>query len=92
MNNVTPQQVKASLVVTPKPHLTHVRQNADGSFAIHDLEEHLRGVTRLSQGLALVFGGADWGTWQACGMTSRDIPLLSEVILVQSRIRQETED
>jgi hypothetical protein len=27
-----------------RPHLAHVRRNDDGSFALHDLEEHLRAV------------------------------------------------
>jgi hypothetical protein len=30
-----------------KPYLAHVRRNEDGSFAIHDLEEHLRAVADL---------------------------------------------
>ncbi len=25
-------------------HLAHVRRNNDGSYAVHDLEEHLRSV------------------------------------------------
>lgn len=45
-----------------KRYLAHVRQNADGSFVIHDLEEHLRGVARLSEEFASAFGSADWGT------------------------------
>lgn len=27
-----------------KPSLAHVRRNDDGSFAIHELEDHLRAV------------------------------------------------
>lgn len=45
-----------------KRYLAHVRQNADGSFFIHDLEEHLRGVARLSQEFASTFASADWGS------------------------------
>lgn len=30
-----------------KPSLAHVRRNDDGSFAIHELEEHLRAVGDL---------------------------------------------
>lgn len=30
-----------------KRYLAHVRQNDDGSFAIHDLEDHLRAVGDL---------------------------------------------
>lgn len=44
---------KARLTQTPhstepsgKRYLVHVRQDADGSFAIHDLGEHLRAVSR----------------------------------------------
>lgn len=44
-----------------KRYLAHVRQNADGSFLIHDLEEHLHGVARLSQEFASTFASADWG-------------------------------
>lgn len=41
--------------------LAHVRRNEDGSFAIHDLEEHLRAVSDLAGELASSFGHADWG-------------------------------
>lgn len=30
-------------------YLAHVRRNEDGSFAIHDLEEHLRAVEDLGE-------------------------------------------
>ncbi len=42
-------------------YLAHVRQTNDGSFVIHDLEEHLRAVADLSGAFASVFGHADWG-------------------------------
>lgn len=32
-----------------KWYLAHVRRNDDGSFAIHDLEEHLRAVDSQDQ-------------------------------------------
>jgi hypothetical protein len=34
-----------------KGYLAHVRRNDDGSFAVHDLEEHLRAVGLLSESL-----------------------------------------
>jgi CRISPR-associated endonuclease/helicase Cas3 len=41
--------------------LAHVRRNEDGSFEIHHLEEHLRGVAQLAGEFASTFGHADWG-------------------------------
>lgn len=32
-----------------KPALAHVRRNGDGSFAIHELEDHLRAVDSQNQ-------------------------------------------
>ena len=45
----------------PKHYLAHVRRSADGSFEIHHLEEHLRGVGDLAGEFASTFGYADWG-------------------------------
>ena len=42
-------------------YVAHVRQNKDGSFAIHNLEEHLRAVADLAGEFASTFGHADWG-------------------------------
>jgi len=42
-------------------YLAHVRQNDDGSFAIHELEEHLRAVGDLAGKFAAAFGHAEWG-------------------------------
>lgn len=42
-------------------YLAHVRRNEDGSFAIHDLEDHLRGVGDLAGEFASSFGHSDWG-------------------------------
>jgi CRISPR-associated endonuclease/helicase Cas3 len=42
-------------------YLAHVRQDEDGTFVIHDLEEHLRAVGDLAGEFASVFGNADWG-------------------------------
>ncbi|CUS33068.1 CRISPR-associated endonuclease Cas3'' [Candidatus Nitrospira nitrificans] len=44
-----------------KPALAHVRRNDDGSFAIHELEEHLRAVGDLAGEFASTFGHAEWG-------------------------------
>lgn len=44
--------------------LAHVRRNDDGSFAIHDLEDHLRAVGELAGEFASSFGHSDWG-WLA---------------------------
>lgn len=40
-----PEMVSHSLDEYLKPSLAHVRRNADRSFAIHGLEEHLRAIT-----------------------------------------------
>lgn len=45
----------------PKHFLAHVRQNEDGSFVIHELEEHLRAVGTLAGEFASSFGQSDWG-------------------------------
>jgi CRISPR-associated endonuclease/helicase Cas3 len=42
-------------------YLAHVRQGEDGSFVVHDLEEHLRSVGDLAAEFASTFGHADWG-------------------------------
>jgi len=44
-----------------KHYLAHVRQNEDGSFEIHHLEDHLRAVGDLAGEFASTFGYADWG-------------------------------
>jgi CRISPR-associated endonuclease/helicase Cas3 len=44
-----------------KPALAHVRRNDDGSFAVHELEDHLRAVGDLAGEFASSFGHSDWG-------------------------------
>ena len=44
-----------------KHYLAHVRRNEDGSFEIHQLEEHLRAVADLAGEFASTFGHSDWG-------------------------------
>ena len=77
-----------------KRYLTHVRQNADGSFVIHDLEEHLRGVARLSEEFASAFGSADWGSlvglWHDLGKYSLTLRRYSPRPSSQSDKRQRT--
>lgn len=46
MGAYNPTTVAAASV---KQYLAHVRRNEDGSFAIHDLEEHLRAVADLGE-------------------------------------------
>jgi len=41
--------------------IAHVRRNEDGSFVIHDLEDHLRAVAGLAGEFASTFGHAEWG-------------------------------
>lgn len=52
---------KPAGVVPVKQYLAHVRQDKDGSFVIHNLEEHLRAVADLAGEFALTFGHSDWG-------------------------------
>lgn len=56
--------------------LAHVRRNEDGSFAIHELEEHLRAVGDLAGEFASSFGCSDWGRlaglWHDLGKYSSD--------------------
>ncbi|OYT18227.1 MAG: CRISPR-associated endonuclease Cas3'', partial [Nitrospira sp. UW-LDO-01] len=42
-------------------YLAHVCRNDDGSFAIHDLEEHLCAVGDLAGEYASSFGASEWG-------------------------------
>ncbi len=52
---------KVSSPASAKQYLAHVRRNEDGSFAIHNLEEHLRAVAKGAEEFAAIFGGSDWG-------------------------------
>ena len=59
---------------TPR-YLAHVRCDGD-TFALHDLDEHLRGVGKLAEGYAQVFGSGDWaqvaGLWHDLGKYSAE--------------------
>ena len=54
-------------------YLAHVRCDGD-TFALHDLNEHLRGVGKLAEEYAQVFGSGDWarvaGLWHDLGKYS----------------------
>jgi len=45
--------------------LAHVRQ-LEGDWEIHELEEHLTGVARLTERFAAKFGSQDWGALAGC--------------------------
>jgi CRISPR-associated endonuclease/helicase Cas3 len=51
--------------------LAHVKPNEDGSWQIHELEEHLREVAKLAEKMATGFGSSDWaklaGLWHDLG-------------------------
>ena len=54
-------------------HLAHVRRD-NGTFVLHDLDEHLHGVGKLAEEYAQVFGSGDWarvaGLWHDLGKYS----------------------
>ena len=52
---------KPAGIVPAKRCLAHVRQDEDGSFVIHHLEEHLHAVAKDAGEFAASFGHADWG-------------------------------
>jgi CRISPR-associated endonuclease/helicase Cas3 len=69
-----------------KRYLAHVRRNDDGSFADHELEEHLRAVADLAGEFAPSFGHPDWGRlvglWHDLGKYSWDF---QSTMLVRTR-------
>jgi CRISPR-associated endonuclease/helicase Cas3 len=62
--------------VSEKRYLAHVRQDKDGSYVIHDLEEHLRAVAGLAASHASAMGSADWahlaGLWHDLGKYAKE--------------------
>lgn len=63
--------------IDTKPHfLAHVRQDKQGRFTVHNLEEHLSGVAALASEFASLFGNSDWahlaGLWHDLGKYSRE--------------------
>jgi CRISPR-associated endonuclease/helicase Cas3 len=58
------------------PAIAHVRQAEDGSFVVHDLEDHLRAVAELAARHASQMGSADWaqlaGLWHDLGKYAKE--------------------
>lgn len=56
-------------------YLAHVREE-NGSFIIHDLEEHLAGVAKRASDFASLFASSDWaytaGLWHDLGKYSKE--------------------
>ncbi len=40
--------------------LAHVKEEKDGTFVLHYLDEHLEGTAKLASQYAAVFGNSDW--------------------------------
>ena len=66
--------------------MAHVRQAKDGSFVVHDLDDHLRAVAELAARHASAMGGADWaqlaGLWHDLGKYAKEFQLASNPYLV----------
>lgn len=56
--------------------MAHVRQAKDGSFVVHDLDDHLRAVAELAARHASAMGSADWaqlaGLWHDLGKYAKE--------------------
>lgn len=54
-----------------RPALAHVKQNTNGGWLTHPLDEHLREVSKLAAGMAAAFKGDEWakaaGLWHDLG-------------------------
>ena len=54
-----------------RQYLAHAREEADGSFAVDEVEQHSRDVAELAASFAEAFGSADWarvaGLWHDLG-------------------------
>ena len=59
-----------------KPAIAHVRQAMDGSFVVHDLDDHLRAVAELAAKHASAMGSGDWaqlaGLWHDLGKYAKE--------------------
>ena len=57
-------------------YLAHVRQNEDGTWERHELEDHLRGAAELASRFAETFGSSDWAgiaaLWHDLGKYGQD--------------------
>ncbi|MGB7543542.1 MAG: CRISPR-associated helicase Cas3' [Burkholderiales bacterium] len=60
----------------PTQFIAHARENGNGQFVIHDLEDHLRGVAQLAKHFARDFGSTDWahiaGLWHDLGKYAKE--------------------
>lgn len=60
----------------PNPLIAHVREDENGQFVVHDLEDHLRGVAQLAEEFAHDFGSEDWahvaGLWHDLGKYAKE--------------------
>ena len=58
-----------------KEYIAHVKQNSNGEWITHSLEDHLHEVGRIAGEMANCFGGADWarlaGLWHDLGKYRR---------------------
>lgn len=56
--------------------MAHVRQAKDGSFVVHELDDHLRAVAELAARHASAMGSADWaqlaGLWHDLGKYAKE--------------------
>jgi CRISPR-associated endonuclease/helicase Cas3 len=61
---------------TKPAFLAHVRQDNQGHFIVHNLEEHLSGVASLASEFSSLFGSSDWaylaGLWHDLGKYSKE--------------------
>lgn len=61
-------------IASRKEFLAHVKKNDDGTFKVHNLEEHLRAVAELAGEFVSSFGHCDWarlaGLWHDLGKYS----------------------
>jgi CRISPR-associated endonuclease/helicase Cas3 len=61
---------------TSSPYLAHVRQNEDGTWECHELEDHLHGTAELASRFAETFGLSDWAEiaalWHDLGKYGQD--------------------
>ncbi len=73
-------RVSTNPAVSTKRYLAHVRQDDNGSFVIHDLEDHLRAVGDLAGEFASNFGASDWGQLAGLWHDLGKIPRLSKTV------------
>lgn len=61
---------------SPPQFIAHVREDHDGKFVIHELEDHLCDVAKLAGEFAQEFGSRDWahvaGVWHDLGKYTKE--------------------